>query len=106
MSFDNDVLETIPLKDYYVYRDNGENIRLGFSNSVRFGHYSLNAGVLSLTSKGAAELSIEVFKEKNVYYLNYNENTPVVLKDVALATLKFDNKESFKSLCSFKFYGE
>lgn len=106
LSFNDEVLNSIPLKDYYSYRDRQTNMQLNSDNTVQLGYYSLDAGVLSLINKGAAELLIEIPEEKTVYYRSYNSDSPTQLFDVANASLTFENGEVFKSFCSFKFYGE
>ncbi len=104
LSFDSNVPLSISLKDYYVLRDREGNMVLE-NNSVRFGYYGIEAGYIYLHPRGASVLDIEVLREDTVYY-DGDSSTPRKLDDVAIATIKFDNNEQYRALCSFRFYGE
>lgn len=107
LSSQSEVLESMTHPEYSQYTKNSLNMILGGDNSVLFGNYSLDCGMMTLVHKGPTVLSIEVLDEKSVYYHKYDETKPTVLNDIAVATLRYVNSgEEYTRPCSFKFYGE
>jgi len=101
-----DTMSKLPLADYQVLKYDQSNMVMTGNKLINIGLYDLGAGVLKVTPYGSASITVDIDTEQTVYYRQYNQSTPSVIDEAAIATIEYKNGKKHSVPCRFKFFGE